>query len=121
MKPILLTLILSLFTVGSLRADDAQAQTIFKQLLAAQVAKDYDAFVANGTTQLKAALSKTQFEAASDLIIPKLNAGYDMQLLGELNQRGYEVYLFRLRFPTGDDILGTLSLKDGQVGGILFR
>jgi cellulose biosynthesis protein BcsQ len=123
MKSLLLTLVLALFASPTLRAeDDALADTLFQKLLAAQVAKDYDAFVMDASTGLKAALSKTQFEASSDIMIPKLAAGYEIMPLGELNQRGYEVYLYRLRFKNGgDDMLGTLSLKDGKVGGIFFR
>src|SRR5260370_17953929 len=98
MKPLLLSLALVLFASLCLRAEDtAQADALFKKLLAAQVAKDYDAFVADGTTQLKAALSKTQFAASSDLLAPKLVAGYDLTPLGDLNQKGNELYLFRLR------------------------
>ena len=69
-----------------------------------------------------AALTKTQFDASSDIIKPKLDGGYEMTSLGELNQRGFEVYLYRLRFKNGsDDMLGTLSLKDGKVAGIYFH
>jgi hypothetical protein len=123
MKPLLLILGLALLASLSLQADDAvQADALFKKLLAAQAAKDYDPFVADASTGLKAALSKTQFEASSDLMIPKLAAGYEIAPLGELNQRGCEVYLYRLRFKNGgDDMLGTLSLKEGKVAGILFR
>jgi len=123
MKPLLLTIALILVASPGLRAeDDAHADALFQKLLAAQVAKDYDAFVADASLGLKAALSKTQFEASSDIMTPKLTAGYEIAPLGELNQRGYEVYLYRLRFKNGgDDMLGTLSLKDGKVAGILFR
>ena len=123
MKCLLLTLVLALFAGVTLHAeDDALADTFFQKLLAAQVAKDYDGFVADASTGLKAALSKTQFEASSDIMIPKLAAGYEITPLGELNQRGYEVYLYRLRFKNGgDDMLGTLSLKDGKVAGIFFK
>ena len=123
MKNILPIVALVFFAGFNLHAEDtAQADAIFKKLLAAQVAKDYDAFIADGTTELKAALGKTQFEAASDLMIPKLAEGYEITSLGELNQKGFEVYLYRLRFKNGgDDILGTLSLKDGKVGGIFFK
>src|SRR5271168_4294586 len=123
MKLILLTFVLALLSISGLRAEDtAAADAIFKGLLAAQVAKNYDAFVADGTLELKAALTKTQFEASSEIMTPKLAAGYDLTPLGELNQRGYQVYLYRLRFKNGgDDMLGTLSLKEGQVGGIYFK
>jgi hypothetical protein len=117
---------LSLFllvTGTGLRAeDDAAAQAMFEKLMTAQSAKDYETFVADGTTQLQAALSKTQFEASSDILAPKFAKEHEIQFLGELNQRGYEVYLYRIRFQDGsDDIQGTLSLKEGKVAGILFR
>lgn len=123
MKYLLPIVALVLFAGLNLQAaDNASAKIIFQKLLDAQIAKDYDAFVADGTTNLKEALTKTQFEASSDILKPKLEAGYEVMDLGELNQRGYEVYLYRLRFKNGsDDILGTLSLKDGKVGGIYFK
>jgi len=123
MKYFFLALALTLFAGSHLQAEDAvQPDDIFKKLLAAQVAKDYEAFVADGTTNLKAALTKTQFMAASDLMVPRLAAGYDVVPLGNLHQRGYDVYLYRLRCKDGsDDILGTLSLQDGKVAGIYFK
>ncbi len=111
-------------SLSFLRADEVipeQAETTFKQLIAAQIAGDYEAFVAPGTTHLKAALTKTQFDASSAILAPLLKNGYTETFLGELNQKGYEVYLFRLRFAQGDDILATMSLKDGEVAGILFH
>ena len=113
--------------VGCLHAQPAaaaqtSADLIFHQLLDAQETKNYDAFVAHGTTQLKAALTKTQFDASSDLMIARLKGGCDIDSLGELNQKGFEVYLYRLRFKDGgDDMLGTMTLKDGQVAGIYFH
>ena len=103
-------------------SDQATADAQFHKLLDAQTRKDYDAFVANGTLQLKAALTKTQFDASSDLMIARLKGGCDIDPLGELNQKGLQVYLYRLRFKDGgDDLLGTMALKDGQVAGIYFH
>ena len=103
-------------------ADPARAETTFKKLLAAQTAKDYDAFVADADDVLRAALTKTQFEASSNLMSTRFAGGYESTYLGDLNQKGYEVYLYRLRFKDGsDDMLAPLSLKDGKVGGIFFR
>jgi len=102
--------------------DQKSADLQFNKLLDAQEHKDYDAFVANGTLQLKAALTKTQFDASSDLMIARMKDGCDIDTLGELNQKGYQVYLYRLRFKNGaDDMLGTLTMKDGQVAGIYFH
>ena len=103
-------------------ADNVQAEKIFKNLLAAQTAKDYDAFVADADDALKAALTKTQFDAAANIMTKRTSGGYEITFLGELNQRGYQVFLYRLRFKDGgDDILGTMSLKDDKVGGIYFK
>ena len=102
--------------------DQAAADILFHQLLDAQATKNYDAFVAHGTLQLKAALTKTQFDASSDLMIARLKGGCDVDSLGELNQRGLQVYLYRLSFKDGgDDMLGTMALKNGQVAGIYFK
>lgn len=103
-------------------AAQLSADLLFHQLLDAQATKNYDAFVAHGTTQLKAALTKTQFDASSDLMITRLEGGCDIDPLGELNQKGMEVYLYRLRFKDGgDDMLSTMALKNGQVAGIYFH
>src|ERR1700722_4387351 len=103
-------------------ADNNQSEKIFKSLIAAQTAKDYDAFVADADDNLKAALTKTQFDASSNFMIKRTSGGYDTTFLGELNQHGYQVFLYRLRFKDrGDDILGTMSLKDDKVGGIHFK
>ncbi|MCE0485093.1 MAG: hypothetical protein LV479_12760 [Methylacidiphilales bacterium] len=125
MKGRLLCLGAALFLTATqfVRADNQEtADGLFHQLLNAQVAGDYSAFVAHGTTELKAALTKTQFDASCELLAPRLNGGYDLAALGELNQKGYQIYLYRLRFKGGgDDLLATLTLKDGEVAGIYFK
>ena len=113
---------IALFHVAPRGGQHAGVKKIFKNLLAAQTAKDYDAFVADDDDNLKAALTKTQFDAASNFIIKRTNGGYETTFLGELNQHGYQVFLYRLRFKDGgDDILGTMNLKDDKVGGIYFK
>ena len=103
-------------------ADDKQAREIFDKLVAAQLAGNYDAFVSDADDQIKAALTKTQFDAASKLLNERLKGGYSETFLGELNQHGYQVFLYRLRPKDGsDDWLGTMSLKDDKVAGIYFR
>lgn len=52
----------------------------------------------------------------------RFKGGYETTFLGDLKMKGNQVYLFRLRFKDGgDDLLGTLSLKEGKVSGIYFK
>lgn len=121
MKRFLLSVVLlTALSVRSQAEDDTQARTLFDKLMAAEDTDNYDAFVADADDGLKAALTKTQFDASAALMTAKSKDGREVTFLGELNERGYEVYLYRLRFKDGD-LLGTMSLKDGKVAGILFH
>lgn len=101
---------------------DQAAQTIFKNLMAATISNNYDAFVAECDAAMKAALTKPMLEAVSKQIGPRVKQGYDAQYLGELTQQGYQVHLWRLRFKDGgDDTLAALSIKDGKAGGFALH
>jgi len=107
----------------SLRAaDETMANALFQSLLASQMARNYDAFLADASTPLKAALTRTQFEASSDILKKRFAGGYEVTPFGELNQKGYQTFLYRLRFKDGgDDILASMSLKADKVEGIYFK
>jgi hypothetical protein len=111
-----------LTTVSAYAEPDQATQAIFKNLMAATVSNDYDGFIAQCDAVMKAALTKPKLEGVSKQIEPRAKLGYDAQYLGELNQHGYKVHLWRLRFKdSGDDALATLSVKDGKAGGFLLR
>jgi hypothetical protein len=97
-------------------------ERIFKQLMTATISNDYDAFAALCDDPMKAALTKQNLEGVSKQIEPRSKRGYESDYLGELKQRGYQIHLWRLRFKdAGDDVLATLSLKDGKVGGFFLK
>jgi len=102
--------------------DDVGARAIFDKMLAAQDAKDYESFLADADDQLKGSLTRGNFEQSSDILRADAAGGpREVTFLGELNQNGYEIYLYRLRFKTGD-LLGPLTLdKDGKVAGIWLK
>jgi hypothetical protein len=96
-------------------------QTEVPKLLLAITADDYAAFIANGTASFKG-LKKDQFESVVSQIGSNLKSGYDLSYLGDLNQQGYQVTLWRIRFKSGsDDLIATLSMKDGKVGGFWIK
>ena len=99
-----------------------KTQTIFKNLMTATVSNNYDGFLTDCDAQMKAALTKPMLEGVSEQIAPRAKKGYDAQYLGELKQHGYAVYLWRLVFKDGgDDVLATMSMKDGKVGGFFLH
>jgi hypothetical protein len=111
-----------LATVSAYAEPDQPTQTIFKNLMAATVSDNYDGFIAECDAAMKAAITKSMFEGVSRQIGPRAKQGYDSQYLGEMNQHGYKVHLWRLRFKDGgDDALATLSIKDGKAGGFYLR
>jgi outer membrane lipoprotein-sorting protein len=122
MKHLLTLALLLACSLSAFAVSDEQADQIFQRMLAAQKAHDYAAFVADADDNLKAALSQTQFDAAANLLSKRFEGGYEVTFLGELNQKGYQVFLYRLRMKDGgDDLLGTMSIKYDKVGGILFH
>jgi hypothetical protein len=90
-----------LTTVAAYAEPDQTTQTIFKNLMAATVSNNYDSFIAECDAAMKAAVTKPVFEAVSKQIEPRARQGYDSQYLGEMNQHGYKVHLWRLRFKDG--------------------
>ena len=102
-------------------AEDA-ARPVLDKLLKAVEANDYDSFVADGTAEVKAALTKQMLEGVSAQMAHRMKKGYDATYLGELKQSGCKVYLWKLTYKDGgDDTLARLSLKDGKVAGFLLQ
>ncbi len=121
------TLLLALISVGiffaTSRASDPSSDALAesKKLLHAIEAGDFQGFIADGTDAFKA-LHKAQFDSAAAQLAPKMKAGYETLYLGELNQQGCKVSLWKLKFSSGgDDRLAVLSLKDGKVAGFVFQ
>ena len=125
MKRIILAAITAacLFMAGRAQAAPDQAtDDAFKNLMAATIADNYDGFVAGCDDAMKAAITKTQLASVSKQIEPRAKGGYEAEFLGDLKQKGYAVSLWRLRFKAGgDDVLATLSMKDGKVGGFYLH
>jgi hypothetical protein len=91
------------------------------KLLGAVANDDYADFVADGTTEFQG-LTKDKFDAVSAQLAPKFKAAHTVTFLGELNQHGFRVTLWKISFADGgDDALATLSVKDGKVGGFWIR
>ncbi len=111
-----------LATASAFAEADQTAQTIFRNLMTATISNDYNGFIAECDPAMKAALTEPMLDGISKQVEPRAKQGYDAQYLGELMQHGYKVHLWRLRFKdSGDDVLATLSIKDGKAGGFYLH
>jgi len=123
MRTLAISMSAALFLAFSVCANDGPngLQTEVPKLLSAIASDDYAGFVADGNAAFRG-LKKEQFEVVVSELSSKLMAGYDLTYLGDLNQQGYQVTLWRIRFKSGgDDLIATLSMKDGKVGGFWIK
>ncbi|MBC1241889.1 hypothetical protein [Nostoc sp. 2RC] len=97
---------------------EQSVQKTFTSLINAVEQNNYNQFISQGNAAFKEAVTKQTFTQVSGQLAPRLKKGYSLIFLGNLNQQGYQVYLWKLTFKdSGDDILARLSLKDGKIGG----
>jgi hypothetical protein len=97
-------------------------ETIMKSMLAATQANSLPDFVAAGDAAFQAGMTKPMLDSLSRQLGPRLRQGHTASFLGMLNQQGYTVYLWKLEFNDGkDDVLVTIAVRDGRVGGFWLR
>ena len=92
-----------------------------KKLITSLVNSDYASFVADGEVRFKA-LKQEQFDSVAASVAPVLKQGYEVTYLGTLNQKGYRMSLWKVSLKAGgDDLLASLSMRNGKVGGFFIR
>lgn len=96
-------------------------QPVVHQLLDAIALGNYQAFIGQGTPEF-AALSEAQFAQVANSVGPRLRQGYTTQYLGNLQQQGLDISVWKISFrDQGDDLLATLNVREGRVGGFFLR
>lgn len=99
-----------------------EVETMMNGMLAALQTKSLKNFVADGDPQFRGNMTQRMLDGMSAQFAPRLKQGYTTTFLGRLNQQGYAVYLWKLEFKTGgDDLLVTMAVKAGKVGGFFLR
>ena len=95
-------------------------KSFFDTLLAATAADNFEQFVAVGDEKFKSGLKPEMFHHVSRSLAPRLQKGFTPTFLGELRQKGYMAYLWRLRFDDGgDDRLFRMGMAGDKVVGAL--
>ncbi len=96
-------------------------QPVVQRLLDAMAQNDYQAFTSQGTPEF-AAIDQAQFSQVSTSLAPRLKQGYTVQYMGNLQQQGLDISVWKISFQDqGDDLLATLNVQDGRVGGFFLR
>ena len=97
-------------------------EATFKRMLAATESRSLSAFVADGNASFRTDITPAMFSSFSAQFALRLKQGYTTTFVTQLRQGGYAVYVWKLEFKDGrDDLLFTLAVKDGKVGGFLLR
>jgi hypothetical protein len=119
--PTLALCLLAAYAVPA-RAEGAappDAEKALLKMIEAVKAESYDAFLADADANLKAHLSRQQFEGMCGLYTKALKKGYTLEYFGQLRQRGATVNVWKVSSPTGqEDVLVKLVMKDGKVSGV---
>jgi hypothetical protein len=115
------TLLFALLAPAALAQAPPEIEATMKKMLSAVQAGSLADFVAAGDAELRAGMTKPMLDSLSRGLAPRLRLGYTAAFLGKLNQEGFTVYLWKLEFQDGrDDVLVTLAVKGGQVGGFVL-
>ncbi len=102
-------------------AGGAADQPVVQQLLDAMSRNDYQGFVSQGTPEF-GALSEQQFAEVANALSPRLKQGYTVRHLGNLRQQGLDISVWKVSFSDqGDELLATLNVRQGKVGGFFLR
>ena len=99
----------------------SQDQDIVRELLDAIAQNDFERFINNGTSTFKQ-LEEAQFRQVAAAVGPRLRQGYSVEYFGLLRQQGLEITVWKISpNDAGDDLLTTLNVVDGRIGGFFLR
>lgn len=91
-------------------------------MITAIIENDRADFVAKATSELQESLTAEDFAAVVEQIAPVLKKGFKTRYLGQMKQQGFEVYIWVVTIRgEEDEMLATLSMQDGKVGGFYLE
>jgi len=100
---------------------DTTTQRCFDTLLAATAANNYDQFVSVADDTFRSSITPDAFQSISQSLAPRMQRGCTPTYLGQLQQTGAQVSLWRLAFADGgDDRLVRISMSQGRLNGFLI-
>ena len=99
-----------------------EVEATLKKMLTATESPSRNAFVADGDASFQTDITPAMFNSFSAEFAPRLKRGYTTTFVTQLRQEGYSVYVWKIEFKDGgDDLLFTLAIKGGKVGGFFVH
>lgn len=119
------TVLLVILGMSPAMADAASGneadQQMVVNMLETMVERNYQRFVEYGTPAFRA-LTEEQFNDVAAQVGPDLEQGYGIEYFGMLRQQGLDISVWKITFANNnDDMLATLNMQDGKVGGFYLR
>ncbi|MBD2362475.1 MULTISPECIES: hypothetical protein [unclassified Anabaena] len=80
---------------------------------------NYELFLRVGNADYKAGITKEMFDSVSSQLSPRMSEGYTITYFGQLKQREYQTYLWKLSFAdAGDEFVIRMAVNEDKVAGI---
>ena len=127
MKPLVLCLIVALlpfFVSFSAVTENyfVAEKAILSKLMQAISQNDYEAFISNGTSQFKSAVTKQIFNGVEDQVGSLIRGGYQTAYLAQLNKQGNKVHLWNITYATSkENTLAKLVVTENKVAGFWIK
>lgn len=100
----------------------ADLQALFLEKINGFKNRDYKSFISNSNEELTKAATEVAFGEACDEWTPRLAPGFEASYMGSLKKGDYTVTNWKLVCADkGDDLIVTMSVRDGKVGGFFIN
>lgn len=119
-----LFLLIALLTGIASAANEAPADVdvSFRRMLHATIQNNYDDFISGTDASIRATLKPAALMDVSLKLRPRADKGYRVEYLGYYMVSGHTTHLWKLVFEDGgDDVLATMSQKDGKISGFYLK
>lgn len=102
---------------------DDPPQAVLDAMLVAVKAASYGDFLAHADDKVRAGFGKKEFQGLCRLLGARLSDRHRVVYLGKLRKNGHVSHLWRLEWadPAEDEVLLTLSVKNGKVSGFFLQ
>lgn len=79
-------------------------------------------FSAAGDPAFQSGMTQETLDSVRQVLASRLAQGYTSTFLASLKQQGFTIYLWKLEFKdNNDDVLVTIAMQNGRVGGFWLR